>query len=112
MICTKCFHLKESTDFESLKFWIELNKLNGHDKISMCDHAIENHANFNSLFETYKDFVELGSLKCLPNLQANPKFINFTYLKRYSSLEYGDTGNYDVTKMELINRLVLVRAFV
>jgi hypothetical protein len=107
MVCAKCLHLKKSTDFESFKFWIELNKRSGHQKISICDHAIENEISFKDLFDKYKNFLELTQLKCLPNLQSNSKYINFTYLKRFSSLEYGDTGTYDVTKMELINRLVL-----
>ena len=101
MICSKCVHLKNHFDFLSLRWWIELNREAGYDKLHMCDHQIEDEdSSFKDLFEKNQDFVELGQLRCLPNLQKNKETENFKYLKHFSSLKSG--MNYAVLKFELI----------
>ena len=101
MVCSKCVHLKKKFDFLSLRWWIELNREAGYDKLHMCDHQIEDEdSSFKNLFEKNRDFVELGHLRCLPNLQKNKETESFRYLKRFSSLKNGK--NYAVLKFELI----------
>jgi hypothetical protein len=63
MICGKCLYLTKDDDFLTLRWWIEMNRLAGHDKIYLCDHAIEKHQAFTDLFDQYKDFVTLDHLK-------------------------------------------------
>jgi hypothetical protein len=106
LVCSKCFYLSKSDDFVTLKWWLELNKRTGHDNVYLCDHAIEKHPDFDLLFKEYAGFIRLDRLKCLPNLQSLEKYVKYKYLKSYRMLEWAETGQYDVTKYEVIMQLI------
>lgn len=103
LVCSKCFYLNSDSERVALKWWIELNKMSGHDNVFMCDHAIPDS---NQLAQEYADFVIMDKLKCIPNIQSNANYTRYKYLKRHTMLEYGTTGQFDVTKYEVIMRLV------
>jgi hypothetical protein len=106
MICNKGVHLTKKDDFLSFRWWVELNKEIGYEKIYISNHSIENDASFHDLFRKNRDFIELATLRCIPNLQDFKEFANFTYLKKHSDLVY-NINNYAVLKFELINVLIL-----
>jgi hypothetical protein len=107
MICTKCYHFTESKHYLSLRWFIELNREIGYEKIFMCNHSIENHPSFDKLFRDNQDYVQLAQLKCLPNLQHSVKrFENFTYLKRYQQIVFNDVI-HDEIKYGVIMILVM-----
>ena len=88
IICSKCLYNYSNKRSESLKWWIELNKRLGYQKISLCNYSIENSDIYTNLFKKYSNFVELTQLKFVPDLDQNengpPKFIhnlNFTQRK-------------------------------
>lgn len=106
ILCTKSFHLKKN-DYLTLRWWIELNKQIGYDKIYMWNHDIEKDPTYSRLFQAYSDFVTLDRLECLPNLQQRlPRFQNQTYLKHHTDLVY-NVEDYAILKYELINQLLL-----
>ncbi len=106
MICNKGVHLTKESDYLSLRWWIELNREIGYEKIFISNQSIENDPSFHELFKQHSDFVELGTLKCIPNLQDIKEFSNFTYLKKYSILVYS-LDNYGILKFELLNVLIM-----
>jgi hypothetical protein len=63
IVCAKCFYLTKADDYLTLRWWLELNRVTGHDRVFMCDHAIEKDRVFDELFEEYKDFIVFGRLK-------------------------------------------------
>jgi virulence-associated protein VapD len=63
IVCAKCFYLTKADDYLTLRWWLELNRVTGHDSVFMCDHAIEKDRVFDELFEEYKDFIVFGRLK-------------------------------------------------
>ena len=107
MVCTKCLHLTKKDDFFALKWWIELNRIAGFEKIYLCDHAIENHTSFSDLFDEFKGFLTVGTLKCMPNIQGLAKYSKYKYLKSYKQMEWAESGKHDVTKMDAVNILII-----
>ncbi len=107
MICTKCLHLTKKNDYVSLKWWIELNKRIGYQKIFICDHMIEKDASFRKLFDQNRHILEVGTLKCIPNLQRYSEDRNELYLPEYKSLTNGPDRVYDVDKLDRFNEIVL-----
>lgn len=106
VLCSKSYHFK-TNDYLTLRWWIELNKQMGHEKIFMWDHDIVKNPEFDALFLAYKDTVILNKLMCLPNLQYDQdQFKNYRYLKHHSQMVYGPS-NYAVHKYELINQLLM-----
>jgi hypothetical protein len=101
MICGKCLHLKKSSDLMLLKWWIDLNKQIGYEKIFLCNHSIENDATFHKLFSQYQNFLTLDHLECLPDLRTFKK----KYHKSYLNL-VGKDKQYNVYKFEVINQLI------
>jgi hypothetical protein len=63
IVCGKCFHLSKADDYLTFRWWLEMNRLAGHDNVYVCDHAIEKHQAFTDLFDQYKDFVVFDRLK-------------------------------------------------
>ncbi len=59
--------------FSDLKWWIQMQKKLGFDKLHLCDHMIEKDSTFTRLLEQHKEFLEMDQLKCIPNLK-NPDF--------------------------------------
>jgi hypothetical protein len=98
--------MTKESDYLTFRWWVELNKHMGYEKIFISNQSIENHASFHEIFNQNKDFLELSTLKCIPNLQDFRHVANFTYLKKFSDLIYG-IGEYAVLKFELINVLIL-----
>jgi hypothetical protein len=63
MICGKCLYLTKDDDYLTFRWWLEMNRLAGHDNVYVCDHAIEKHQAFTDLFDEYKDFIVFDRLK-------------------------------------------------
>jgi hypothetical protein len=63
MICGKCLHLTKADDYLTLRWWLEMNRIAGHDNVYVCDYAIEKHQAFTDLFDQYKDFIVFDRLK-------------------------------------------------
>jgi hypothetical protein len=101
MICGKCFHMKKSSDFLMLGWWIELNKQIGYERIFICNHSIENDSAFEKLFSRYERFLRVGKLECLPDLR--------TFKKKYhkSYLELVDKNKkFNIYKYDVVNQLI------
>ena len=106
LMCAKCFYLNKTDGLLPLKWWIEVNKQGGYDNVFVCDHLMQKHPSFDELFETHKEFLILGRLNCIPNLQGLEKYLKLKYIN-YTQMEYMNTGEFDVTKMDTINKLIL-----
>jgi hypothetical protein len=104
MICSKCFHLNKSVDYMSLKYWIELNRLIGYEKISICNHSIENDPVFDRLFQEYQGLVSLESLSCIPNLQTTASLY---YKSPFFLVDRNEQFQYHINKWDIVNQLVL-----
>jgi hypothetical protein len=103
LVCSKCFYGETLTHSE-LKWWIKAIKKSGYDQISVCAHgSVFENDNFNSLFNYYKDFLNVKKLDCIPNLVNEES----KYFKSYSKLSRTDSRNFDEAKFELINRLFI-----
>ena len=87
IICSKCLFNYSNKKSGSLKWWIELNKRLGYQKISLCNYSIENSDVYAKMFEKYSNFVEITQLKFIPDMNQDengaPKFIqNFKFSER------------------------------
>jgi len=71
IICSKCFYFQNTNDHKFLRWWIELNKQIGYSKIVFCNQSIPNTKEFNQIFETYKDFIDLKQFHYIPDFR-NP----------------------------------------
>ena len=92
LLCSKCIHGANLT-VTRLRWWLEMNRLIGFNKISICYHdTIE----FNKLFEEFKEYVETTHFECVPNLVDNKS----KYLSSHLSLN-------NEAKFELINRIIV-----
>lgn len=107
ILCAKCFHLTHKDDYLSMKWWVEVSKQAGFDKVSICDQQIEDHPSFRSLFKKNEDFLIVNKLRCIPNLQALPKYLSYKYLKTYAKMEWSGTGIADINKMDNLNMLII-----
>jgi hypothetical protein len=105
MHCGKCLHLSKKDDFADLEWWIKLHKIMGFEKKYLCDHLIEKDESFTSLFEEFKDFLEIDQLKCIPNLQDHAYLLNQIYLQSHLDLNNGENTGYEVNKYDIINIL-------
>jgi hypothetical protein len=94
LLCSKCFYLKQKDDFESLRMWIELNRLIGYEKISLCDHDIEKNEDFANLFKRNKDFLTVYELQCIPNLKLLKNKSNQKYFYNYRNMPIGPIASY------------------
>jgi hypothetical protein len=98
--------MTKADDYLTLKWWLEINKRTGHDNVYFCDHDIEKDPSFDALFRQYKDFIIFDRLKCIPNLQALKKTLKFKYFRKNKLMEFADTGQFDVTKYEVLMQLI------
>jgi hypothetical protein len=110
MICTKCYAMKKSEDYLSFRWWLELNRQIGYEKISVCNQSIENAPEFHDLVKKNSDFFELRPLKCIPNLQNKavygPEPGNMSvsiYYDSFSSLKTSKTGTLSLRRVEVVN---------
>lgn len=105
MVCAKCFHGSHKDYYLTMKWWLELNQRAGFEKVSMCDHQIEDHPDILALYKQHAGFLDLRKLRCIPNLLPPDKFGSYKYFKNYNMA----SGSFepDVPKIETINSLVL-----
>ncbi len=72
MLCSKIYRYISKEQMNDFKFWIEMNRLNGYEKLVIYNNSMEYNYEFNKMFNDYKDFVKIIQFKCLPNfLDAN-----------------------------------------
>lgn len=86
MVCSKLYYVKRNLAAQ-FRWWIEMNKMHGYDKVVIYNNSIENSKEFNELFEEYSGFVELIPFKCLPNFidanNTNKPFISSFFEIKY-----------------------------
>ena len=68
IVCSKIYRFFHSENAKQFKWWIEMNKIHGYEKVVIYNNSIENSDGLNLMFEQYKDFVEVVQFKCIPNL--------------------------------------------
>jgi hypothetical protein len=109
LLCAKCYFLNETSDYLSLKWWVEVNKVAAYDNVLLCDHGIEKGGpSFSRLFAKHRDFLIIKKLECIPNLQSNPNFIKHKYISdARSMMKFGRTDEFDVTKLDVVNQIML-----
>ncbi|CAF0819621.1 unnamed protein product [Brachionus calyciflorus] len=83
MVCSKCLYLNTKDHFKSFQWWLEINLRAGYEKLYFCNHFSDE--SFQELFKKYENFLIIGSMKCLPNLLANPSLPK--YFKSYTELD-------------------------
>jgi hypothetical protein len=103
MHCGKCINLSVKEDLADLEWDIKLQKKIGYDKKYIC--MIEQNEGFKRLFNEYRDFLEIGELKCIPNLQDHALLLNQSYLAKHTDLR-DKNYNYMVRKFDVINVLI------
>jgi hypothetical protein len=106
MHCGSCKHLTRKDDLADTEWTIRLHKKMGYDRKQFCDHMIEKDPGFSRIFKDYKDFLDLETLKCIPNLQAHDYLSNQTFLSSYLDLTTGANRAYSVQKYDIITMLV------
>lgn len=78
--CSKVYYVKNDL-VNQFKWWIEMNRMHGYDKVVIYNNSIANSAEFERLFAENKNFVQLIQFKCLPNFietnNAHRPFINY-----------------------------------
>lgn len=67
MLCSDIKRFLNKDYFTSFKYWVEIHKLNGYEKLTIYNNSIENSAQYNELFNENKNFLELIQFKCIPN---------------------------------------------
>ena len=72
MLCSKLYRFFSKEQMNEFKFWIEMNRLNGYQKLVIYNNSIQYNHELNRMFDENKDLVEVIQFKCLPNfLDAN-----------------------------------------
>lgn len=84
ILCGKAYYLNDK-DFE---FRVELNRLQGYEKIIIFNNSIENTPTFQEVFSHHKELVQALQYQCLHNFipknlkeVESSKFIDFNYIK-------------------------------
>jgi hypothetical protein len=75
VLCGKTYYY-ENNHLNYYKWWLNINKINGYDKIVLFNNSYGNGnwSQFNDLFSKYKDLVQVVQFQCLPNfLDLNNK---------------------------------------
>ena len=98
VICTEPLFL-EDKDVTDLSWWIEITKLAGYKKVVIFNNSIENTQNFDKLFETHKNYVEIVQLQCLPNVIYPNKS---KYLRHYLDFLWNPNGSFLVENMRYL----------
>jgi hypothetical protein len=82
VLCGKTYYY-ENSHLNYYKWWLNINKINGYDKIVLFNNSYGNGnwSQFNDLFIEYKDLVQIVQFHCLPNFfdlnNKNKTYINF-----------------------------------
>ncbi len=68
VLCGKTYYY-ENNHLNYYKWWLNINKINGYDKIVLFNNSYGNGnwSQFNDLFSKYKDLVQVVQFQCLPN---------------------------------------------
>ena len=93
IICSKCFWFRNDDDYKYLLWWIELNKQIGYSKVQFCNQSIPNSREFNQIFETYRDFIDVRQFHFIPNFKSRHNSpYEHNYLTDYNQLSESDFG--------------------
>jgi len=100
MICAKSFYFPNSY-LNHFEFWIQMNRINGYDKISLFNNSFD--TKFNDLFIKYKDFIDVHQFQCVPNFyKPNKNNITFVTFERIKNVFNSDPTSIHV-HFEYIN---------
>ena len=98
LICSKLYRFFRLDSLRHFEWWIQMNKLNGVDKIVINYNSLPTNWELSSILNLNPDLIQLKNFKCIPNLIENDKkdmnfFRNFDQIRRiykkYDSL-YSD----------------------
>jgi len=80
ILCSKVYYFDQSYE-KIFEWWIEMNKLNGYDKLVIFNNSLP----FRDLFRKYEGFVEVVQFQCLPNFfssnMTKKDFIKFSEIE-------------------------------
>ena len=82
MICSKIYELN-GEDYKILKWWFQLNKDIGFEKIVIYNNTIQDSKNFDNIFTMNQNFVKVLQIQCFPNFFNSNKF-----LRKISDLKF------------------------
>jgi hypothetical protein len=107
MHCSKSlFEMKEKYTTD-LDWWIKVHMRLGYEKKNLNIHMIEDADSFNKLAGKYHNFLDIDTLKCIPNLQLHPHLRNRSFLKSYTDLTDGKSNEFRFWKYEAFVHLSL-----
>jgi hypothetical protein len=99
MRCGKCLYVVNKKDLGDLEWFIKVHINLGYDKVYICSQMSDDEPAFDQLILKYKRYLQVDSLKCIPNLQPHAYLANVTYLKYNTDLTKGETiGEFDRIK--------------
>ena len=105
MMCTKCLYMTNERDLLSFKWWLEVNKRVGYERVAFCNQSIENSDSFRQLFAEHSSYITMTDLKCVPNLQDLRQTANNYYHSFFELTDAGQFDGYKVCEHSLIFRL-------
>lgn len=105
LLCTKCFNTSNNDHYYYMKWWMDLDRETGFDKIIMCDQRVN--PTIDSLFKEFEVSVETITIKFLPTFESDFKYSQLNYLKSDASMSLGDNKQADNNKMNCIDMLIL-----
>jgi hypothetical protein len=87
ILCSKVYYLK-SDYIKQFEWWIQVNKLNGYDKIVVFNNSLDG---YDDLFKKYAQFVQVLQFQCVPNFfskknHKKKRFISFFDIKNVYNL--------------------------
>jgi hypothetical protein len=108
MHCSKCMYTMKKEHVIDFEWYIKLHKKMGYEKRYFCAQMVEkgDDMSFSRLLKKYKDYLEIDTLVCIPNLQPHAYLKNDLYLKHFTDLTTGTSESYERTKyyaLEYIN---------
>lgn len=100
MCCSKLSHLDRSY-VKTFKWWIEIARLNGYEKMMIFNLSLSN--DYNDILNINKDFVQVIQYQCIPNFHNNITHKSYFKLDELKQAFNKKSAFYIVNYIELMS---------
>ncbi len=97
ILCSKCLFLEKKSDYDDLRWWLDINYHIGYSKVSFCSNEIDlkslltshnKYSDNSSLSFDYSRFLEVESLDCFPNFFTDNENSKDEFIRSLKKLGY------------------------
>ena len=112
IICSDCLFYgsgNERARYEQLRWWLEINRAFGYDKIVLCNTSLPNTRAYRQLFAAHAGFVELYTLQHLPDFMTPPSRggnstdTTHAYLSRFEQLQLDNAYTPEIEIFQIVH---------